>query len=63
MSYPFEGAIPVAARSKARARDLSLAGIAGSYPDSGMVVACEYSGPLTYELNSFPRAGRNSSWS
>jgi hypothetical protein len=22
-----------------------------------------YSGPLTYELNSFPRAGRNSSWS
>jgi hypothetical protein len=24
---------------------------------------CVYSGPLTYELNSFPRAGRNSSWS
>jgi hypothetical protein len=23
----------------------------------------KYSGPLTYELNSFPRAGRNSSWS
>jgi hypothetical protein len=23
----------------------------------------EYSGPLTYELNSFARAGRNSSWS
>jgi hypothetical protein len=22
-----------------------------------------YSGPLTYELNLFPRAGRNSSWS
>jgi hypothetical protein len=22
-----------------------------------------YSGPLTYELNSFPMAGRNSSWS
>jgi hypothetical protein len=22
-----------------------------------------YSGPLTYELNSFPRAGRNSTWS
>jgi hypothetical protein len=23
----------------------------------------KYSGPLTYDLNSFPRAGRNSSWS
>jgi hypothetical protein len=23
----------------------------------------QYSGPLTYELNSFQRAGRNSSWS
>jgi hypothetical protein len=23
----------------------------------------KYSGPLTYELNSFTRAGRNSSWS
>jgi len=23
----------------------------------------EYSVPLTYEPNSFPRAGRNSSWS
>jgi hypothetical protein len=22
-----------------------------------------YSGPFTYELNYFPRAGRNSSWS
>jgi hypothetical protein len=25
--------------------------------------SCEYSGPLIYELNSFPSAGRNSSWS
>jgi hypothetical protein len=24
---------------------------------------CKYSEPLTHELNSFPRAGRNSSWS
>jgi hypothetical protein len=24
---------------------------------------CIYSGPLTYELNSFARTGRNSSWS
>jgi hypothetical protein len=28
-----------------------------------VVSITDYSGPLTYELNSFPRAGRNSSWS
>lgn len=29
----------------------------------GITIPLKYNGPLTYELNSFARAGCNSSWS